>query len=739
MMITMKDMMRKIFVALLALAVFSAFAAAADEIRAVRVSSGPKIDGLLDDPAWAGAAAFSGFRMVFPTPGGEPTEKTELRIVYDEANLYLGILCRDGEPGRITANTMAHDSGSSGGGYGGYGGYHGAPSAAGDDLVKVLLDPFQDKRTAYVFFVNPRGARGEGLIYDGNASLNWDGIWDAESRVGADGWSAEFRIPFKSISFKPGLSVWGLNVERTIARKLETIRMSGTTRDSNFNNPNEAAALEGIENIRQGKGVTIRPYGLTGVEKIHSAGSGAEFRLDGGLDVYKSFTPNLVGVVSVNMDFAETEADERRINLTRFQINFPEKRMFFLEGSETFSFSSSVSFTPFFSRRIGLVGGKQIPVLFGTKLYGKVGQTNLSIFDVVTGAYEDQPGRNYFAGRVTQNIFAQSKVGLIFTNGSPTGERNSLIGADFNYSSHTFLGNKNVMLAAWGAYNWNEQEDGRHHGFGFRANYPNDLWNIQTTYAWYGEALDPGIGYMMRRGIQTGYVMVGFQPRPTGGFLKSFIRQLFFNFSADYYWKLSGDLETRMINFTPFGFQTESGESLSFNINFNRDVLPYDFEIAGGVVLPAGPYNYTNARINLSTSGRRPVSGSVNYTFGRFYSGHYDDFNLGLDVKFDGFVNLSFDTNLVRGRMAQGNFSENVYQLKADFYLSPDFGLMNYVQYDDVSRLLGWSARLRWRISPGNEIYLVYNKGWERSWDPVSRFLPTEERGVLKLTFSIRP
>ena len=714
------------------------FVSAASGVKAVRVAAGPKIDGLLDDPVWTEARPFTEFRMVFPTPGGDPTEKTELRIVYDEVNLYLGILCRDGEPGRIAANTMGHDQTGASGGYGGYG-HYGSSSTASDDQVKILLDPFQDKRTAYVFFVNPRGARGEGLIYDGNSSLNWDGIWDARSRVTDDGWSAEFRIPFKSISFKPGLTVWGLNVERYIPRKLETIRIAGLSRDSNFNKPSEAAALEGIENIRQGKGITLRPYGLSAVEKIHQPGTPADFRLDGGLDIYKSFTPNLVGVVSVNMDFAETEADERRINLTRFQINFPEKRMFFLEGSETFSFSSSISFTPFFSRRIGLSGGKQIPVLFGTKLYGKVGNTNLAFLDVQTGAYDDQPGRNYLAGRITQNIFAQSKVGLIFTNGSPTGEKNSLIGADFNFSSSEFLGDKNLMLAAWGAYNWNEQKDGRHHGFGFRANYPNDLWNVQTTYAYYGEALNPGIGYMMRRGIQTAYARVAFQPRPAGGFLGSFVRQFYFDISADYYWDLAGNLETRLLELAPFGFQTESGERLNLSLKVNRDVLPFDFEVADGIVLPAGPYDYTTAQVNLATSSRRPVAGSVNYTFGQFYSGHYDDFNLGLDVKIDGFVNLSFDTNLVRGRMPQGNFSENVYQLKADIFLSPDLGLMNYIQYDDVSRNLGWSARIRWRISPGNEIYLVYNKGWERSWDPVSRFLPTEERGVLKLSFSIRP
>jgi hypothetical protein len=692
--------------------------AAAAELKAVRVKEGPKVDGLLTDIAWQSAAAVTGFRMVEPRPGEDPSEKTEARVLYDDSSLYIGVTCYDSEPGRISANTMAHDSGN----VSSYMGYGHGPQTASDDVVRILLDPFQDKRNAYLFFVNSRGARGEGLVYAGGSSLNWDGIWEAQSRRLEDGWSTEIRIPFKTISFRPGLTVWGLNIERTIARKMEVIRLSGTTRDSNFNNPNEAAALQGIEGVKQGLGITFKPYGLASASK-DSLGPGTyQGELDGGFDLYKSFTPNLVGVASYNMDFAETEVDERRINLTRFPLFFPEKRMFFLEGSEVFSFSSSVSFMPFFSRRIGLFEGSQIPVRFGTKLYGKIGNTNLAVLDVQTGAYGDLGGRNLLAARMTQNIFAQSKVGWIFTNGSPTGEKNSLAGVDFNYSSSKFLGDKNIMLAAWGAYNWNEREEGRHHGFGFRADYPNDLWNVQTTYAYYGEALDPGLGYMMRQGIQTAYARVAFQPRPSKGSLGRLVRQFFFEGSADYYWDLTGNLETSQISASPLAFRTQSGERFGFSVVANRDVLPYDFEIAKGILLPAGPYGFTSFRLDASTAGHRPVVVDAGYNFGEFYSGHYDDVSLGLTLKFKGYATLALDTNFVRGRLPEGGFSQNVYQLKADIF-----------------HTLGWSARLRWRISPGNEVYLVYNKNWERLWDPTSRFAPLGDRGVLKISLSIRP
>jgi hypothetical protein len=707
----------------------------AAEVKAVRIAEGPKIDGTLSDPAWASAVPFTEFRMFEPTAGGAPTEKTELRVLYDEANLYIGLRCFDAEPGRIAANTMAHDGGGSSQSMM----YHGSQQGPSDDLIRVLIDPFQDKRTAYIFYINPLGARSEGLAFAGSASLNWDGIWEAKSRILDDGWTAEIRIPFKTISFNPGLAAWGINVERVIARKQETIRLSGTNRDSNFNNPMEAASLEGIAGIKQGLGVTFRPYGLAGVTNNPAEGVARQGKLDGGFDIYKSFTPSLVGAVSYNMDFAETEVDERRINLTRFPINFPEKRMFFLEGSEIFSFSSSVSFVPFISRKIGLYEGNQIPVVFGSKLYGRIGDTNVAALDVQTGAFEGMPGRNLLAARVVQNIFAQSKVGLIFTNGSPTGERNSLAGADFNFSSSKFLGNKNIMLAAWAAYNWNEKTEGRHHGFGFRADYPNDLWNVQSTYAYYGESLDPGLGYMMRKGIQTGYVRVAFQPRPESGWLDPLVRQFYFQASADYYWDLAGNLETSEIQLSPLSFKTESGERLAFEISLKRDVLPYDFDVSRGVVLAARPYDWTSYSVSLNTATHRPAVLDLSYNFGQFYSGNLDEWSVGLAFKLSGTANLSFNADLVRGRLPEGRFSENVYQVKADIFLSPDLGLMNYIQYDDISRQLGWSSRLRWQISPGNEIFLVYNKNWERRWDPESRFAPLAERGILKISLSVRP
>ncbi|MGC8745657.1 MAG: DUF5916 domain-containing protein [Candidatus Saccharicenans sp.] len=704
------------------------------KLQAVRIEKGPHLDGLLTDQVWKQAIPFSDFRMVEPTPGAQPSEKTELRVLYDESNLYIGIYCYDREPRKIAANSLAHDQ--TGQSQGMYGSMQSASQA--NDVVRILIDPFLNKRTAYIFYLNPKGAKSEGLVSGGNASLNWDGIWEGKAKILANGWSAEIKIPFKTISFNKNLSAWGLNVERYIARKQETDRLSGFTLDANFNNPMTAAELEGISGIKQGLGITVRPYGLVSTQSDHQPESNYFWKTQGGVDIYKNITPNLVAAFTYKTDFAETEVDDRRLNLTRFPLFYPEKRMFFLEGSETFNFSSSVSFYPFFSRRIGLYQGQQVPIDFGAKLYGKIGKFNLSMMDMEMGAFGSLPKTNLLAGRVTYDFLSESKIGIVFTNGSPTGARNSLVGFDINYATSRFTGNKNLWLAAWAAYNWND-EPGRHGGFGLRANYPNDLIDIESTYAYYGEALDPGLGYLMRPAIQTFYLQLGYNPRPAHGWLDKIIRQFFFQASGDYYWDLSGHLETSRLTFTPFSFRTESGEKLTASVVVNYDVLPYDFEVSPGTVIPVGPYHFTNARFSFNSAPYRPLSFNLGYTVGQFYSGNYGDLTAGLTYHFRGNLDLSGNTEIVRGTLPQGKINENVYQLKVDFYFSPDLGFMNYIQYDSVSRLLGWSARFRWEVRPGNFIYLIYNSNWARSWDPGSRFYAVGDRGVFKITLSIRP
>jgi len=685
----------------------------------------PLIDGVLDDAVWNKAYIFNNFKMIEPKTGIEPTEKTELKVIITRDAIYIGIKNYDSEPSKISINSLDYDI-----------------KSRSNDIIKILIDPFMDKRNAYVFFVNAGGAKTDGLAFGERFSTNWDGIWNAKSKIDKDGWNAEIKIPFKTLSFKKGLKFWGFNIQRYIPRKMEQIRMSGISKDSFFYDPGVAAILEVPDNIRQGKGITFKGYG-----SLNSIGSfdddfDRENKLNGGFDIYKNFTPNLLGAFSYNTDFADTEVDTRRINTTRFPLFFPEKRSFFLEGSDIFSFGIGLkrNFVPFFSRKIGLYDEEPIPIAFGSKIIGKIGDTNIALLDVQTKSFGNQPSKNYFAGRVYQNIFSQSKVGVIFTSGNPEDDStNQLYGIDFVYSTSTFKKNKNFKTGAWFTYNKNNIEDGKHYAYGFKVDYPNDLFDIQFTYLYFGDAFEPSLSFLSRSGVQNISTGISYQPRPGKGFIGKYIRQFFFEFYTNFHWKLNGALETMRIFTAPINFRTENGEHIEFNIMPNIDVLDESFEISDGIIIPQGRYNFLRYRFEYSTSSYKMIKFDFGYKFGDYYNGKLNQLELGLNFKLHGNINTALQAEFIRGEFPEGDFAENLYRLKLDFYLNPDLGLLNFIQYDDVSEELGINTRIVWRISPGNTLYLVYNKSWERRWNPISRFYPFSDKGTIKLQFSIRP
>jgi hypothetical protein len=693
-------------------------------VHAVRVVKGPALDGKLNDDAWNAGVVFSDFKMVEPEPGSEPSEKTEMRVIYDENYLYIGIRCYDRDPKHISANNMQHD-------------YQGERS---EDQLSILLDPFQDKRNAYLFIVNPRGARSEGFAQGEHFSLDWNGIWDAKSLIDGNGWTTEIKIPFKTISFNPKLNAWGINIERYIARKLEVIRLSGISLNIFFMNPREATLMSGIDSVRQGLGLTIRPYGLVSAYRDRNVTNNVSGKFNSGFDIYKNITPSLVGAVTYHTDFAETEVDEHKLNLTRFPLYYPEKRTFFLEGSNVFDFGTGIgeSFIPFFSRNIGLYNGEKIPIDWGAKMFGKAGNTNIAALDVQTHKTDSLPFANLFAARISENIFKQSKAGIIVTNGDPTGANNTLAGADFNYKTSRFFKKYNFTAGGWGVYNWNEKKGGHKEAYGMMLDYPNDLFDCAIVYNYFGDSINPALSFLPRKAYHYLYSGFEFKPRPEKGLVGRLVRQWFFEFRVYNYWNLSGELESREIFTAPLNIETESGEHIEFNIIPNEEVLPYDFEVSKGVTIPKGDYPFVNYRAEINTAGYRKIVGDLSYRFGGFYSGTFNDINTAITLKVNGYATFGLSTELIRGYLPEGNFSENVYQARLSLYLNPNIGLLNYLQFDDVSNQMGYNGRFFWQVRPGNTIYLVYNSNWQRQWNPESRFIPGEEQLSLKLQLSIR-
>src|SRR5436190_19248335 len=323
-----------------------------------RTSETIRIDGRLDEADWGLAEPIGPLRQREPVENSEPSEETSVRVLYNDNALYVAVICHDRSPQEIVSTQLTRDA-----------------NLDVDDRITIVLDPFFDHRNGFFFQVNPAGARADGQVSNNSETLSpdWDGIWDAAARITDDGWIAEIAIPFKTLRFKPGQSVWGFNVERQIKRRQEIDRWAAPRQNIWIGNLAEAGRLEGLDGIRQGLGLDVRPYVSGG-----DGNTGGE--LTGGLDVFQNLTSNLNAAITVNTDFAETEADIRQVNLTRFPLFFPEKRTFFLEGAGVFDIAGLVNTTdirPFFTRRIGLVENVvteetvTVPLRIGAKLTGR--------------------------------------------------------------------------------------------------------------------------------------------------------------------------------------------------------------------------------------------------------------------------------------------------------------------------------------------------------------------------------
>jgi hypothetical protein len=358
---------------------------------AFRTQEAIHLDGRLDETAWQQAAPIGALRQREPAENGEPSEDTIVRVLYDENALYIGLVCHDRSPREIVSTQLTRDA-----------------DLDVDDRITIVLDPFFDRRNGFYFQVNPAGARSDGQVSNNSEHLSrdWDGIWNASARITDNGWVAEIEIPFKTLRFKPGQSVWGFNVERQIKRRQEIDRWAAPLQNIWIGNLAEAGRLEGLDGIRQGLGLDVRPY-------LSGGGNDGDGTLTGGLDVFKNVTPNLNAAVTVNTDFAETEADIRQVNLTRFPLFFPEKRTFFLEGAGVFDVAGLANTTdvrPFFSRRIGLVGDPEgdnvtVPLRVGVKVTGRQSDYNVGVLDVETGSQIDVLLPNGFVSR--QNLMAR--------------------------------------------------------------------------------------------------------------------------------------------------------------------------------------------------------------------------------------------------------------------------------------------------------------------------------------------
>ncbi|PYQ64470.1 MAG: hypothetical protein DMF53_07395 [Acidobacteria bacterium] len=679
------------------------------------------LDGALDEPAWAAAGVIPELTQQDPKPG-EPTPfSTRVAVLADGDTLYFGITAVDPEPARIAVHTLQRDA-----------------DLQGDDSIAVVLDTFGDGRTGYLFRINAGGARQDGLIVSGqDPSLDWDGIWDARVRRTATGWTAEIAIPARSLRFDTSLAAWGLNVERFVARERLTLRWSGATLDSRLTDLRRAGRLEGVSGLRQGLGLSFSPYALGRAVRRDGEGFSKE---DAGFDLSYNLTPQLGAVLTVNTDFAETEVDARQINLTRFPLFFPEKRAFFLEGSNLFEFGSGLSeeLIPFYSRRVGLVEGQVVPLDAGLKVLGRAGRWSIAALDVETGDSRAAPAVNLFAGRVTYDVDAHLRLGAIGTRGDPTGRgENALGGLDAVWQTSSFQGDKNLVLAAWGAHSAGDLPEGGPSGWGARVAYPNDLWDLSLQVDEFGAALDPALGFLPRPGTRQYNAGVAYQPRPRGDGPFSWVRQFFFECFPSRVDRVDGTTESWRVFLAPFNVSTRSGEHLEANWAPEFERLDEPFEIANGVVIPPGQYRFNRFRVEAQSSSFRPWRVGSTVWLGTFFGGHLTQWQAFLYWTI-GPGRLRFELTAENdfGYLPQGDFIQRLLQLKTVYAFSPDLVLSVYSQYDSESRDLGLNSRLRWTIQPGRDLFLVWNQSWKRLPGPRDRLGAEANEIVVKLRWT---
>ena len=666
---------------------------AVPELRAGALAGGFKLDGLLDEAAWAAAPTIETLTMSEPNAGGKPSATTTVRVIADQHTLVIGVVCSDPDASRIVSFTKQRDG-----------------ALDSEDNVKIVLDTFLDGRSGYVFQVNPSGARYDALINPGgsDANSNWDGIWDAATHRDERGWSVEIWIPVQTLAFKSGLAEWHFNVQRRIQRLQETDRWASARPDWTITQTSRAGLLTELPRFSVGLGLTVRPAVVAGAG-VPSTDAPIEKVRHASLDAWQRLGPDVTASVSVNTDFAETEVDTRRTNFTRFPLFFPEKRTFFLEGSDIFQFGLDLgsSLVPFFSRRIGLLSERQVPIDAATKINGRLGGTSFGALVVRSRSVEGLvPATTTGAVRVKQNILSESSVGFIGTAGDPSGTDGSwLVGSDFTYAtSHFRGGDRNLRVGVSGQVMNRAGLTGDRTAAAVKIDYPNDLWDLSWSTQRIGEAFQPAMGFVPRAGIYKHDLGVVYQPRPHNGWL----RQIFGEFFTTMVTDLSGNWESYQVFTAPINWRLESGDRVEFNVVSEGERLPDVFDLEG-VTLPAGAYQWVRYRAEAGSAVKRKLSAQATWRFGGFYTGTLDQFLLVGTWHPSGLLSIDFSGEHDIGRLKEGAFTTTLVGINSHVNISPHLQINSFVQYDTSSASIGTNSRLRWTFTPAADLFVIYN------------------------------
>lgn len=674
-------------------------------VRATRISTPIRIDGRLDEAVYTTVAPMTNFLQTEPSPGAPATEKTEVWLLFDTDRMFVTVRCWETHPERRVANEMRRDS---------------TGVSMGNDNIAFMFDTFHDKQNAVTFAVNPLGGFGDGQVtnqrqYNGD----FNPVWTVKAGRFEQGWTFEAAIPFKSLRYGPGRSqTWGFNVVRTVRWKNETSYLSRVPESIGGNAgimySSYAATVDGLEAPPVHKTIEVKPYVTSGVATDRAAVPriNNDFNTDGGGDVKYGVTQNMTADLTVNTDFAQVEADEQQVNLTRFNLFFPEKREFFLENQGVFSFggvqgAGGDTPTLFYSRRIGLNGGRVVPIGGGGRLTGRAGRFTIGALDIESRDDDLAKAKatNFSVVRVKRDVFRKSNIGLLATSRSLAqagSGSNTAYGVDGTFA----FGNSLYINSYWARTD--STTPGRDdRSYRAQLDYAADRYGVQLEHLHIGDAFNPDIGFVRRSDVRKSYGLFRFSPRLLH---HKTIRKLSGTGTFSYIENGRGRLDTRDSD-AAFGIEFQSSDKLTVSAHQTYEYIPAPFRIAPAVTVPVGGYDYANFHSAYAFGQQRPVFGTVSFDRGTFYAGHKTTVGLsGGRVKVLTRLSVEPTFSINRVDLPQGRFTTRVIGSRVTYTMTPRMFTSALLQYSSSSNVLALNARLRWEYQPGSELFVVFNE-----------------------------
>jgi hypothetical protein len=663
------------------------------------------VDGRLDEEAWQEAEPLKGFVQSIPDAGYPATEVTEVRILYDDENLYIGATCYDSKPEALVVKTLERE----------------LPGFSSHemDMFNVYPDTFFSRKNSFTWLINPQGAYRDGQTFDDSRNLDygWDGVAYVKTEVGDYGWAVEMAIPWRTLRFDPTREgqVWGVNFMRRVRRRNEESFWAPLDRRDRGHRMSKAGTLDGLPTVKPGRNMMFTPFALAkrgSGDAVPEVDLGSSF--DAGLDFKYGITPRMTLDLTYRTDFSEVEVDQERVNLTRFPLFFPEKRDFFLENSGTFQFgdvrersyrtgSSLRNFTLFHSRRIGLMGGRPVPIIGGGRLTGHAGDFEIGVLDVQTRAFEAVPPENFAVFRIRRTLKGNSDVGFMFGNRQATddgGLYNRSIGIDANIK---LLGG--MIINSYFALTQEPGKEGNNRAARVAVGWRDRLWDTTAFYRQIGDDFNPGIGFVRRRDIRHAYATFGAHPRPQ----IPFVLELNPYVEGHYITDLKDVLQTRT---GTMGLQVSflDGGSLNLTYRDRFERLDEPFVVVPEAVVPAGSYSFGEASIRYNSNRGRPVSGTINVSKGGYFDGSRSSIegNIRLEANYHLALELSASRNnfTVQGRP----FTADVYGAQIKYSYSTNLFFGAYVQYNASTDQLVTNLRMNFVHAPLSDLFVVYNE-----------------------------